>query len=176
MKNRYSADIEYLTVGLDHAKVEVEAFVNLGCPYCQTFFEVVDEVLKPYADDGHIKIVLKHVDRTKSKLLRGTVANNYVDHDDPIEGYNTMKSLFSSQESWSGSFRETIDKCENELGLPELKAQYERGEEVLKDFNERGLRIVPTVFINGEQVDYKPKELSKEEVAELFKNKIEPLK
>ena len=68
------------------------------------------------------------------------------------------------------------DKCENELGLPELKAQYDRGQEVLKDFNERGLKIVPTVFIDGEKVeDYKPTELSEEEIADLFKKKIKPL-
>ena len=176
MKNRYSADIEYLTIGLDHAKVEVEAFVNLGCPYSKVFFDVADKVLKPYADDGDIKLVIKHVDRTKAQLLRGTIANNYVDHDDPVEGYSTMKELFDTQKSWSGSFRETIDKCENELGLPELKAQYDRGQEVLKDFNERGLKIVPTVFIDGEKVeDYKPTELSEEEIADLFKKKIKPL-
>src|SRR5699024_2260757 len=176
MKNRYSADIEYLTIGLDHAKVEVEAFVNLGCPYSKVFFDVADKVLKPYADDGHIKLVIKHVDRTKAQLLRGTIANKYVDHDDRVEGYSTMKELFDTQKSWSGSFRENIDKCENELGLPELIAQYDRGQEVLKELKKHRIIIVTAVFMNNEQAEhYKTTGLSEEEMEDLLKEKIQTI-
>ncbi|MEY8560851.1 thioredoxin domain-containing protein [Jeotgalicoccus halotolerans] len=177
MKNRYSADIEYLTVGLEHASIEVEAFVNLGCPYSAKFFEIASEVIKPYTDSGHVKFVIKHVDRTKDRLLRGTVANNYVDHDDPIEGFEALKKLFQTQESWVKSFRKTLEMCEDTLGLPEKMAAYERGEAVLEDFNERGLKIVPTVFINGEQLtEYKPADQSKEEISRILTERIESLK
>src|SRR5699024_4248351 len=152
VKNRYTADIEYLTVGLEHASIEVEAFVNLGCPYSARFFEIASEVIKPYTDSGHVKFVIKHVDRTKDRLLRGTVANNYVDHDGPVEGFHVLKMLVQKEESWVKSFRKTLEMCEDTLGLPEKMAAYARGEAVLEDFNERGLKIVPTVFINGEQL------------------------
>lgn len=177
MKNRYTADIEYLTVGLEHASIEIEAFVNLGCPYSAKFFEIASEVIKPYTDSGHVKFVVKHVDRTKGQLLRGTVANNYVDHEDPVEGFAAMKQLFQTQESWVKSFRKTLEKCEDELGLPEKTAAYERGAAVLEDFNDRGLKIVPTVFINGEHLtEYKPADQSAAEISTLFKEKIESFK
>ena len=177
MKNRYTADIEYLTVGLENASIEVEAFVNLGCPYSAKFFEIASEVIKPYTDNGHVKFVVKHVDRTKGQLLRGTVANNYVDHDDPVEGFAAMKKLFQMQESWVKSFRKTLETCEDTLGLPENTAAYERGAAVLEDFNERGLKIVPTVFINGEHLtEYKPAEQSDEEISRILTERIESLK
>ena len=177
MKNRYTADIEYLTVGLENASIEVEAFVNLGCPYSAKFFEIASEVIKPYTDSGHVKFVVKHVDRTKGQLLRGTIANNYVDHDDPVEGFAALKKLFQTQESWVKSFRKTLEMCEDELGLPEKTAAYERGAAVLEDFNERGLKIVPAVFINGEHLtEYKPADQSKEEIITLLTERIESLK
>lgn len=177
MKNRYSADIEYLTVGLEHASIEVEAFVNLGCPYSAKFFEIASEVIKPYTDSGQVKFVVKHVDRTKGQLLRGTIANNYVDHDDPVEGFAALKKLFQTQESWVKSFRKTLEMCEDVLGLPEKTAAYERGAAVLEDFNERGLKIVPAVFINGEHLtEYKPADQSKEEIITLLTERIESLK
>lgn len=177
MKNRYTADIEYLTVGLEHASIEIEAFVNLGCPYSAKFFEIASEVIKPYTESGHVKFVVKHVDRTKGQLLRGTVANNYVDHDDPVEGFEALKHLFRTQDSWVKSFRKTLEMCEGTLGLPEKTAAYERGAAVLKDFNERGLKIVPSIFINGEHLTaYKPAEQSKEEISTILAERIESLK
>lgn len=176
VKNRYVANVEYLTVGLEHAKVEIEAFVNLGCPYSVKFFEVAEEVIKPYADDGHVKLIIKHVDKTKGQLLRGTVANNYVDHDDPVEGFSTMKKLIDSQNTWAKSFRETLDMCENTLGLPEKTAAYERGVAVMEEFTARGLKTVPTVFIDGELLEYSAKKQSKRELAEIITERIESLK
>lgn len=177
MKNRYSADIEFLTVGLEHAAIEVEAFVNLGCPYSAKFFEVANEAIKPYTDNGHVKFVVKHVDRTKGQLMRGTVANNYIDHEDPVEGFAAMKQLFATQNDWVNSFRATIDMCEKTLGLPEKTAAYERGVAVMEEFNERGLKVVPTVFINGEQLTaYKPVEQSQEEIKNVITERIESLK
>lgn len=177
VKNRYSADIEYLTVGLEHAAIEVEAFVNLGCPYSAKFFEIASEVIKPYTDDGHVKFVVKHVDRIKGQLLRGTVANHFVDHDDPAEGITVMKTLFERQNEWVNSFRETLDMCEHTLGLPENNAADDRGAEVLEDFNARGLKIVPTVFINGEHLsEYQPAKQSKDEIVKVITERIELLK
>lgn len=177
MKNRYTADIEYLTVGLEHAAIEVEAFVNLACPYSAKFFEIAQEVIKPYTDNGHVKLVIKHVDKTKNQLLRGTIANNYIDHEDPVEGFAAMKQLFASQDMWANSFRKTLEMCEDTLGLPERTSAYERGVAVMEDYNARGLKIVPTVFINGEQLTaYKPAEQSKEEIIQVFKENIESLK
>ena len=80
MKNRYTADIEYLTVGLENASIEVEAFVNLGCPYSAKFFEIASEVIKPYTDSGHVKFVVKHVDRTKGQLLRNLRPDHHGRH------------------------------------------------------------------------------------------------
>lgn len=177
VKNRYTADIEYLTIGLEHAAIEIEAFVNLACPYSAKFFDIADEVIKPYTEDGHVKFVIKHVDKTKNQLLRGTIANNYVDHDDPVEGFATLKKLFASQDMWARSFRETLEMCEDTLGLPEKTSAYERGVAVMEDYNARGLKIVPTVFINGNQMtDYKPAEQSAEEIKQLFTDRIESLK
>jgi|SRR5699024_8726470 len=105
VKDRYTPNVEFLTVGLEHASIEVEAYVNLGCPYSAKFFEISKDVIKPYADSGHVKFVVKHVDRSEGQLLHGTVANPYVDHDDPVVGFDTMKELFKSQMSWVKSFK-----------------------------------------------------------------------
>ena len=75
------------------------------------------------------------------------------------------------------SFRKTLEMCEDELGLPEKTAAYERGAAVLEDLNERGLKIVPAVFINGEHLtEYKPADQSKEEIITLLTERIESLK
>lgn len=176
MKNRYTADIEYLTVGLEHAKTEIEVFVNLGCPYSAKFFKVAEEVIKPYTDNGQAKLIIKHVDKTKDQLLRGTVANNYVDHNDPVEGFYTMKTLFKTQNEWVHSFKETLNMCEGTLGLPEKTAAYERGAAVMEEFTARGLKTVPTVFIDGELLEYSAKDHSSEELAQMITKRIESLK
>ena len=84
-----------------------------------------------------------------------------------------MKELLETRPEWTGSFEETLMKLEA-MGLVEQDGQAGRTREILAEADERGVRVVPTVFIDGEKFDF-PVKGEDAEIAEAFKTKLESL-
>jgi protein-disulfide isomerase len=173
-RDNVSDSIQYLVVGSEDANVEIESFINVGCPFCANYLHAVNDLFEQYLKDGQIKHVIKHVDRTKSSLLKGSVANTYLDISKPEEAYNLIKTLAETRSEWSNSFPETLNKVEGELHLSEQSDAGERSVAILNEAAERGVKVVPTVFINGEKFNFSVKGEA-EEIRKEFQGKLESL-
>jgi len=168
-----SNEIQHLVLGSDEAETTIESFINIGCPFCSTYMGVVDEIFAPYIESGKVKHIIKHVDRTNGALLKGTVAGTYLNYDEPEKAYENMKELLESRPEWTGSFEETLMKLEA-MNLVEQVGQAGRTREILAEAAERGVRVVPTVFIDEEKFDF-PVKGEEAEIKEAFKTKLESL-
>ena len=168
-----SDEVKHLVLGSDESETTIESFINIGCPFCSTYIKVVDEIFTPYIESKKVKHVIKHVDRTNGALLKGTVAGTYLNYDEPEKAYEDMKNLLETRPEWTGSFEETLMKLEA-LNLVEQVGQASRTREILSEATERGVRVVPTVFINGEKFEF-PVKGEDAEIEEAFKTKLESL-
>lgn len=167
-----SENINHLVLGSEDAELEIESYINLGCPFCALYINSVDEVFEEYIEAGKVKHIIKHVDRTKGPLLKGAVANTYLDTTTPEETYKNIKKLVDTREEWSSSFDETLKKVEDELNLTEQNDAGERSVEILNEVAEREVKVVPTVFINGDKFNFSVKGES-EEIEKEFLGKLE---
>ena len=168
-----SNEVKHLVLGSEEAEATIESYINIGCPFCSTYIKVIDGIFSPYIKSGKVKHVIKHVDRTNGALLKGTVAGTYLNYDEPEKAYKDMKELLETRPEWTASFEEALMKLEA-MNLVEQVGQAGRTREILAEAAERGVRIVPTVFINEEKFDF-PVKGEESEIAEAFKTKLESL-
>lgn len=168
-----SNELNHLVLGSDEAGTTIESFINIGCPFCSAYIDAVDEIFAEHIESGRVKHVIKHVDRTNGPLLKGTVAVNYLNFDEPKTAYTNMKVLLESRPEWTASFEETLMKLEA-MNLVEQEGQTGRTREILTEAAERGVKVVPTVFIDGEKFDF-PVKGEKSEISEAFKTKLDSL-
>ncbi|MFD2830589.1 thioredoxin domain-containing protein [Corticicoccus populi] len=147
-------EVKHLVLGSSEAEVEIESYINLGCPYCTAYINAVDDLFQRYIDDGKVRHVIKHFDKTRSGLLKGTVANAYLDVGEPEAAYENIKTLLNTREDWTQSFHHTLEKAAGELGLHEQHEAGARSVEILNETKERDIKVVPTVFVNGRRVDF----------------------
>ena len=159
----------HLTLGSDEAKVKVEVFLNLACPYCASFYELVDEVLNDYLDSNRVQFIVKHYDKPREMLLPGTLINLNLDYSTPSETLQHIKSLFREQDTWDKYSNHEIKKMlQNDYALREEEENIEISLNVTAEAIERGVKMVPTVFINELEFQY-PQEIG----AEQLKKEIE---
>lgn len=166
-------EVKHLVLGSGEAETTIESYINMGCPFCSTYIEVIDEIFAPYIESGKVKHIIKHVDRTHGALLKGVVAGTHLNVGEPEQAYKDMKHLLETRPEWVGSFEETLMKLEA-LGLHEQEGHGARSKEVLNEATERNVRVVPTVFIDGDKFDF-PVKGENAEIADAFKKKLENL-
>lgn len=166
-------EVKHLVLGADEAETAIESYINIGCPFCSTYIEVIDEIFAPYIEAGKVKHIIKHVDRTHGALLKGAVAGTHLNVEAPEQAYRDMKHLLETRPEWVGSFEETLMKLEA-LGLHEQEGHGARSKEILNETADRNVRVVPTVFINGDKFDF-PVKGENAEIADAFKKKLESL-
>ncbi|MEB5686524.1 thioredoxin domain-containing protein [Mammaliicoccus lentus] len=159
-------ELQHLTFGKEDANITVEAFINFACPYCKHYFFAADEVLTPYIENGDVKYIVKHFDKTKQHLLKGTVANIHLDYDDPDEAIKYIRDLYETQEEWTVSFETIERKMEDELRLAPQKHADDRSLAINRETFERDITGIPTVFINGERFDFDPVEDNQKTIQE----------
>ena len=140
------SDVQHLTLGKSNAPVTVESFINFACPYCKNYFKAADSYLTPL------------IDKTKQGLLKGTIANFYLDYEDVSRTYQLIHHLYETQESWKTSFSAIERKMEDEFNLALNKAADERSLAITAEAFERGITGIPTVFIDGEKFVFNPLE------------------
>jgi len=156
----------YLSYGNPDAPVKVEVFLNLACPYCATIFEVADETLTSYINNGQVQYVIKHYDKPREMLLYGTLVNLFFDYNDPQHIYEIMKELFARQSEWSESDSHSIKKMlTEEYGLKEEPGTIDLSLKITTEAIKRQVKMVPTVFINDREFQY-PVEINAKQLQE----------
>ena len=144
-----------LSFGRDGAKKHVEVFLNTACPYCHNFFLAAHEAVMPRVESGEVRYTIKHYDKPKVRLLHGTIANLFLDYNQPNEAYEIMKSLFLTQKEWAHLDSGEIEQMmKQEYGCQEQRSTMNLSLDITKEAMERSISVVPTVFINGEKFEF----------------------
>ena len=164
---------DYLVLGDLQAPVKLEVFLNYACPYCATFYELVDTVLPPYIENKQVAVIVKHYDKPREMLLPGTLINANLDYTNPQKTLEIISELFKEQATW--------DKWSNIEIKAYLTKKYELKEEfdnidrslaITQEAIERGVKMVPTVFINDLEFQF-PREIFADELVEVVEDQIE---
>ncbi len=162
----------HLTLGSEDAKVKVEVFLNLACPYCATFYELVDEVLIDYINQDQVQFIVKHYDKPREMLLPGTLINLNLDYSNPSKTLQTINSIFREQGAWDTYSNHQIkEMLQNDYALHEEDQNIEISLSVTAEAIERGVKMVPTVFINELEFQY-PQEISAEHLKEEIEKRL----
>jgi len=163
---------DHLKIGQEEAPIKVEVFLNLACPFCASFYELVDDVLLPYIHKNQVQFIVKHYDKPREMLLPGTLVNLNLDYNDSAKTLQNIQSLFKTQETWDKySNHEIKTLLENEYGLKEEEQNIEISLQVTAEAIERGVKMVPTVFINEQEFQY-PREIFSEELREVIETQL----
>ena len=157
-------EINYLTIGSESAPIKVESFINFACPYCKNYFFAADTVLKPLIDQGKVQHTIKHFDKTKQGLLKGTVANIYLNYQQPEKTLDIIRELYNTQTQWKVNFATIETKMEEEFNLVPCKEADDRSLAINEEAFERGIKGIPTVFINGNLFEFNPLEDKQETI------------
>lgn len=144
----------YLSIGEVDAPVVVESYINIGCPDTVNYFEAAYTTLDDFIDEGKVKHVLKHIDRTNGLLLKGSVVNAHLDYEQQDKTYKILRELFATQSVWSTSYEMMLDKLNRQLYLKEEQGSGKRSKLVIEEAEARGIKEIPTVFINGDQLSF----------------------
>ncbi|NEU31999.1 thioredoxin domain-containing protein [bacterium LRH843] len=153
-----------LSFGKTDAPVKVEVFLNLTCPYCATFYEIAENVLIDYLNQGHVEFIVKHYDKPREMLLNGTLVNLFLDYENPSRAREIIKDLFETQEFWDQLTNQEIKELIAEkYQLKEEPKNTEISLDVTAEAIRRNVKMVPTVFINDKEYQY-PVEISAEEL------------
>ena len=88
---------DFLVLGSNDAPVKIEVFLNLACPYCATFYDLVDEVLIDYIQQNKVSFIVKHFDKPREMLLPGLLL--FVEKN----GGDGLRVLFPDAESGEDS-------------------------------------------------------------------------
>lgn len=163
---------DLLTLGSAAAPVKIEVFLNLACPYCATFYELVDGALKEYIDQNNVQLIVKHYDKPREMLLPGTLINLSLDYTNPTETLQNVKKLFATQSEWDQlSNIEIKSLLTNEYQLKEEPENIEISLAVTAEAIERGVKMVPTVFINDREFQF-PREIFADELKTVVEEEL----
>jgi len=162
----------HLKLGQAEAPIKVEVFLNLACPYCATFYELVDEVLLQYINQDKVELIVKHYDKPREMLLPGALINLNLDYNNPAKTLENINSLFKEQETWDKLSSHDIKKyIEKNYGLKEEEQNIEISLQVIAEAIERDVEMVPTVFINDLEFQY-PREIFAEELIQVLDQQL----
>src|SRR5699024_6608647 len=81
---------------------------------------------KPFIDQGKVQHTIKHFDKTKQGLLKGTIANIYLNYQRPEETLDIIRELYQTQAQWKVSFSTIEAKMEEEYNLTPHKEADDR--------------------------------------------------
>lgn len=164
---------DYLVLGDEKAPVKIEVFLNYACPYCATFYQLVDEVLPKFIDAGQVAVIVKHYDKPREMLLPGTLINANLDYSNPERTLQIISELFKNQQTWDKYSNFEIKKyIEEKYGLKEEFSNIDRSLSITAEAIERNVKMVPTVFIDELEFQY-PREIFAEELVEVIERKLE---
>jgi protein-disulfide isomerase len=164
---------DFLVLGDVKAPIKIEVFLNYACPYCATFYELVDTVLAKYIDSKKVAVVVKHYDKPREMLLPGTLINANLDYNNPQRTLEIISELFKNQATWDKySNHEIKEYIEATYGLKEEFSNIDRSLSITAEAIERNVEMVPTVFINDLEFQY-PREIFADEIIEVIEKQLE---
>lgn len=164
---------DFLVMGNPDAPVKIEVFLNLSCPYCATFYELVDTVLPTYIEKNQVAFIVKHYDKPREMLLAGTLVNSNLDYSNPEKTLEVIKQLFKGQEVWDKYSSHGIKQyIEEKFDLKEEESNIERSLQITAEAIERNVKMVPTVFVNNLEFQF-PREIFAEEFKEVIEQQLE---
>ena len=167
---------DYLVLGEKEAPVKIEVFLNYACPYCATFYELVDTILPPYIENKQVVVVVKHYDKPREMLLPGTLINANLDYSQPEKTLEIISELFKEQSTWDKFSSHEIKKyIEEKYGLEEQFSNIDRSLLITAEAIERNVKMVPTVFINELEFQY-PREIFADELKEVIETKLKKVR
>ena len=167
---------DYLVIGDLNASVKIEVFLNYACPYCATFYELVDNILPKYIEEKKVALVVKHYDKPREMLLPGTLINANLDYSNPKRTLEIISELFKNQSIWDKYSNFEIKKyIEEKYGLKEEFSNIDRSLSITAEVIESNVKMVPTVFINELEFQY-PREIFKDELVEVIEKELEKVK
>ena len=166
---------DFLVLGSNDAPVKIEVFLNLACPYCATFYDLVDEVLIDYIQQNKVSFIVKHFDKPREMLLPGALINLNLDYGNPQKTLNDIKQLFKEQSTWDQYSSHEIKKyIEEKYNLKEEPSNIDRSLSIIGETIERNVKMVPTVFVNNIEFQY-PRELSAGELKQVIEQQLQKI-
>lgn len=155
-------------VGDPDAPVTVELFEDFSCPHCAEFEMEAPELLEPYLDKGQVRIVYYPMTLdsfTQAGYGNDTAANAFAcaadePDPDPAAYHSALFANQQNQQTWTDQV--LIDVADQAgIGSDKFDACVQRnsfGEWVRsidQTATDRGVVGTPTVYVDGEQVDYR---------------------
>lgn len=166
---------DYLIIGDRNAPIKIEVFLNYACPYCASFYELVDTVLVKYFEEKKVALFIKHYDKPREMLLPGTLINANLDYSDTEKTLSIIKDVFKNLNSWEKLSNIEIKKhLIEKFGLKEEFSNIDRSLAITAEAIERNVKMVPTVFINNQEFQY-PREIFADELEEVIQSEITKL-
>ncbi|MFY3792470.1 thioredoxin domain-containing protein [Ureibacillus sp. MALMAid1270] len=163
---------DFLVLGSKEAPVKIEVFLNLACPYCASFYELVDKVLDKYIKEDKVALIVKHYDKPREMLLPGTLINLNLDYNNPQKTLDVISQLFKEQSTWDQYSSHGIKQyIEEKFGLKEEEQNIELSLKITAEAIERNVKMVPTVFINDLEFQY-PREIFEDELREVIEKQL----
>lgn len=164
---------DFLVLGDANAPVKIEVFLNLACPFCATFYGLVDTVLPHYFEGKKVALIVKHYDKPREMLLPGALVNANLDYTTPEKTLEIIRELFREQAVWDKYSSHGIKHyLEETFGLKEEPENIERSLKIIEEAIERNVKMVPTVFINELEFQY-PREIFSEELVEVIEQQLQ---
>ncbi|MGE7924735.1 thioredoxin domain-containing protein [Viridibacillus arvi] len=159
---------EGLAFGNTSAPLKFVEYSSFQCPDCRKLHQNLKNTLQKYIDEQKIYYVFKPVD-IKSFEYDQFIYNNLSEND---ENLNMINTIFEKQNEWSkvkteNEVKQILKLNEVDNSLSEKRKQTMNHINV--DLQERGIREVPTFYINGERF---VGVYSEEEILDLLKNEI----
>lgn len=164
---------DYLVIGDLSAPVKIEVFLNYACPYCATFYELVDNTLPNYFAEKKVALIVKHYDKPREMLLPGTLINANLDYSNPEKTLEIISEIFKNQATWDKYSSFEIKKyIEEKYDLKEEPSNIDRSLLITAEAIERNVKMVPTVFINELEFQY-PREIFADELIEVIEKELD---
>ncbi len=146
---------DHLKFGSADAPLKLEAFINLACPGTAKIYHLAKEVLPSYIEKGQIEVIVKLYDKPREELLRGALIHWTFDNENPTETLDVIGKLLETQPEW----HDLSDKELKRLLVDKYNLQEEERLEnvdvslaITAEAIEREVKIVPTLFFNGEKL------------------------
>ncbi|WP_158582971.1 thioredoxin domain-containing protein [Lysinibacillus yapensis] len=146
---------DHLKFGNPDAPLKIEAFINVACPGTARIYRLAKEVLPPYIENNQVEVIVKLYDKPREELIHGALIHWTLDNSNPKESLHVIAQLLETQSEW----HEYSDKELKRLLVDQYNLQEEERLEnvdvslaITAEAIEREVKIVPTIFFNGEKL------------------------
>lgn len=146
---------DHLKFGSPEAPLKIEAFINVACPGTKRIYHLAKEVFPAYLENNQIEVIVKLYDKPREELIHGALIHWTLDNSNPAQSLDVIGKLLETQPEW----HDLSDKEIKRLLVDKYNLQEEERLEnvdvslaITAEAIEREVKIVPTLFFNGEKL------------------------